>query len=153
MKTLNEKLNTINEAINDALGEDAPSWQRRVISATAAIVVYAGIASAGVIVTNMIVASLAGTSIFLAMFISIISFMVTFIAGMTAATRVHAWCMDFNYANVERRVSGWFKRSEVAKADARDEAVTTKRRAKAAKTEPQPPSTRTRRANGLATAH
>lgn len=153
MKTLNEKLNTINEAINDALGDDAPSWQRRVIGATAAIVVYAGIASAGAIVTNMIVASLAGTSIFLAMFISIISFMVTFIAGMTAATRVHAWCMDFNYANVERRVSGWFKRSEVAKADARDEAVTTKRRAKAAKTEPQPPSTRTRRANGLATAH
>ena len=152
MKTLNEKLNTINEAINDALGDDAPSWQRRVIGATAAIVVYAGIASAGAIVTNMIVASFAGTSIFLAVFISIIGFMVTLIAGMTAATRVHAWCMDFNYANVERRVSGWFKRNEAAKADTLDEAIHRAREAgvKVTITEKKP---RTRRANGVAAAH
>ena len=152
MKTLNEKLNTINEAINDALGDDAPSWQRRVIGATAAIVVYAGIASAGVIVTNMIVASFAGASIFLAVFISIIGFMVTFIAGMTAATWVHARCMEFDYANVERRVSGWFKRSEVAKADTLDEAIHRAREAgvKVTITEKKP---RTRRANGVAAAH
>lgn len=152
MKTLNEKLNTINEAINDALGADAPSWQRRVIGATAAIVVYAGIASAGAIVTNMIVASFAGTSIFLAVFISIVGFMVTFIAGMTAATRVHAWCIEFDYANIERRVSGWFKRNEVAKADARDEAMAACRRAgvKVTINERKP---RTRRANGVAAAH
>lgn len=139
MKTLNEKLNTINEAINDALGDDAPSWQRRVIGATAAIVVYAGIASAGAIVTNMIIASFAGASVFLAVFISIIGFMVTFIAGMTAATWVYARCIEFDYANIERRVSGWFKRSEVAKADAVDESVTKR--------------PRTRRVNSVATAH
>ena len=139
MKTLNEKLNTINEAINDALGDDAPSWQRRVIGATAAIVVYAGIASAGAIVTNMIIASFAGASVFLAVFISIVGFMVTFIAGMTAATWVYARCIEFDYANIERRVSGWFKRSEVAKADAVDESVTKR--------------PRTRRVNSVATAH
>lgn len=149
MKTLNEKLNTINDAINDVLGEDAPSWQHRVISATAAIVVYAGIASAGVIVTNMIVASFAGASVFLAVFISIIGFMVTFIAGMTAANWVHTQCMEFNYANVERRVSGWFGRSKVVKDDALDEALTAAAADAAAKAK----RPRTRRTNGLATAH
>lgn len=152
MKTLNEKLNTINEAINDALGDDAPSWQRRVIGATAAIVVYAGIASAGAIVTNMIIASFAGASVFLAVFISIVGFMVTFIAGTTAATWVYARCIEFDYANIERRVSGWFKRSEVAKADTLDEAIHRAREAgvKVTITEKKP---RTRRANGVAAAH
>ena len=151
MKTLNEKLNTINEAINDALGDDAPSWQRRVIGATAAIVVYAGIASAGAIVTNMIIASFAGASVFLAVFISIIGFMVTFIAGTTAATWVYARCIEFDYANIERRVSGWFKRSEVAKADTLDEAIHRAREAGVKVTITEKP--RKRRTDGLATAH
>lgn len=139
MKTLNQKLDTLNSAINDVLGGDTPSWKRQLVCIGAALTAYAGIAAGGVVITNMIVAAVAGTSVFLSLFLSIIAMLATFIVATTAATKVYGWAMSFDYANVERRVSGWFKRSEAAKADAVDESITKR--------------PRTRRANSLATAH
>lgn len=138
-KTLKEKIDHVNAAIDEAFGIETADWKKQLIAGVVGVAVYAGIASAGIIATNLLVATLAGTSVFLGVFISIISLMLTFMAALYAATKASTFVLMFDYANIEQRVAGWFGRGAVAKADAVDEVIAKK--------------PRTRRANGVAMAH
>lgn len=106
------KMDRLNDAIADVFGEDMPSWKRQFLAIGISLVAYCGTAAAVMPLFMMALSAVASAGLFLSMFVYLLGAIVVMITAGTVAKFTYDFVLGFNYSNVERRVSGWFRRED-----------------------------------------
>lgn len=98
----------------DKLGK--PSWVRNVVSTLIGLIISAGIFYTSTPMIDMLMIAVVGyTGVgFISFVILFLAMLLVTISAITVGNRVSEFVNEFDYANVKRRVGGWFTRTPVA---------------------------------------